>query len=81
MASGIIGQTIHYDYEAPLVQNYSFDPSGTEVYIFLSHPPELICKMARRNDDLRKRIFVLNMEQLSVKYYLNLLKPSSRQGS
>ncbi len=77
--SGIIRQTILYDYETPLRRNYPFDASAPVIYIFHAYLPEFIRKMARRNDNLRRRIYVLNTEQLSVDYYRTRLLAVQRQ--
>ncbi len=79
-ASGIISQTILYDYEAPLRRAYPFDASAPVVYIFYRKLPAFIRRMVRRNDDFRKRVCMLNMEQLNLRHHRKYLADARRLG-
>ncbi len=68
-ASATIRDAVLYDYDTLLERNYSFDAENGEIYIFWMQLPRFIKKMAAKNPRLRKKIFVWNMEQLSVPHW------------
>ncbi len=64
-----IRNAILYDYDTLLERNYSFDTENGEIYIFWMQLPRFIKKMAAKNPRLREKLFVWNMEQLSIPRY------------